>query len=60
MEEIEGSILDVSKELTLYPGDIVAFLKVGDVGKVEVGDLLEGGASQIATMSHKITAEGKK
>ena len=60
MEDVEASISEISRELTLYPGDIVAFLKVGDVGMVEVGDLLEGGASQIATMSHEIVAEGKK
>ncbi len=59
MEEIESSIVDISRELTLYPGDIVAFIKVGDVGNVEVGDLLEGGASQIATMSHQVIAEMK-
>ena len=60
MEDIESSISDISKELTLYPGDIVAFLKVGDLGMVEVGDLLEGGASQIATMSHGVIVEGEK
>ena len=60
MEDIEASITGISRELTLYPGDVVAFLKVGDVGMVEVGDLLEGGASQIATMSHEIAAEIKK
>ncbi len=60
MDEVEGSMVDISSELTLFPGDIVAFLKVGDVGNVEVGDMLEGGASQIATMSHEIVSEGKK